>query len=126
MSCSGGTEQAVTLTCEIEEAGLYTVGSRSTAVAHIADMFWCMVQMAENAMEQKMGMGGAGGAGAQGAGAGAPATGAGQAGQGRSPVFSPLLLILPVLVEWSFSEVANVPDRVVYRPSAPVVLSSKR
>lgn len=37
--------------------------------------------MAENAMEQKMGMGGTGGAGAQGAGAGAPATGAGQAGQ---------------------------------------------
>lgn len=85
-----------------------------------------MVQMAENAMEQKMGMGGTGGAGAQGAGAGAPATGAGQAGQGRSPVFSPLLLILPVLVEWSFSEVVNVPDRVVYRPSAPVVMSSKR
>ena len=102
-------------------------------MARIAVMFWCMVQMAENTIEQKMGMGGAGGAGAQGAGAGAqgagagaPATGAGQAGQGRSPVFSPLLLILPVLVEWSLSEVANVPDRVVYQPSAPVVLSSKQ
>jgi hypothetical protein len=89
--------QAMTVTCEIEEAGLYTVGRGSTAVAHMADMFWCVVQYAENAIEQKIG---GGGAGAQGAGA---PTGAGQAGQGRSPVLSPLLLSFAYSCQLVFS-----------------------
>ena len=100
------------------------MGRGSIAVVHMADMFWCMVQYAENAIKQKFGGGGAGaqGAGAGAQGAGAP-TGAGQAGQGRSPVLSPLLLSLPILVNWSFPEVRMCQTGWCTSPPAPVVLS---